>query len=37
MPTTAGSVSLEGSIPPEDAFITRRLRDAGAILLGKAT
>jgi amidase len=37
MPTTAGSVSLEGSMPPEDAFITRRLRDAGAILLGKAT
>jgi amidase len=37
MPTTAGSVSLEGSVPPEDAFITRRLREAGAILLGKAT
>ena len=36
-PTTGGSVALEGSIPPEDAFITRRLRDAGAILLGKAT
>jgi len=37
MPTTAGSVSLAGSIPPDDAFITRRLRAAGAILLGKAT
>jgi amidase len=36
-PTTAGSVALEGSIPPEDSFITRRLRDAGAIILGKAT
>ncbi len=36
-PTTAGSVALEGSIPPEDAFITGRLRDAGAIILGKAT
>jgi amidase len=36
-PTTAGSVALAGSIPPEDAFITRRLRDAGAIILGKAT
>jgi amidase len=37
MPTTAGSVALEGSIPPDDAFITRKLRDAGAIILGKAT
>ena len=37
MPTTAGSVALEGSIPPDDAFIARRLRDAGAIILGKAT
>jgi amidase len=37
MPTTAGSVALAGSVPPNDAFITKRLRDAGAILLGKAT
>ena len=37
MPTTAGSVALEGSIPPDDAFITQKLRDAGAIILGKAT
>ena len=37
MPTTAGSVSLAGSIPPDDAFITRQLREAGAIILGKAT
>jgi amidase len=37
MPTTAGSVSLAGSIPPDDAFITRQLRAAGAIILGKAT
>jgi len=36
MTTTAGSLALEGSIPPEDAFLARRLRDAGAILLGKA-
>jgi amidase len=35
-PTTAGSVALEGSIPPEDAFIIRQLREAGAILLAKA-
>ena len=37
MPTTAGSVALEGSIPPDDAFITKKLREAGAIILGKAT
>ena len=30
MPTTAGSVALAGSIPPDDAFIARRLRAAGA-------
>jgi amidase len=37
MPTTAGSIALAGSIPPQDAFITKRLRDAGAIIIGKAT
>jgi len=37
MPTTGGSVALAGSIPPSDAFITQRLRDAGAIILGKGT
>jgi amidase len=37
MPTTAGSVALAGSIPPDDAFITRKLREAGAVILGKAT
>ena len=37
MPTTAGSVALAGSIPPNDAFITEKLREAGAIILGKAT
>jgi len=36
MTTTAGSYALEGSIPPQDATIARRLREAGAILLGKA-
>lgn len=36
MPTTGGSVLLEGSIPPDDAFMVRKLRDAGAIILGKA-
>lgn len=37
MPTTGGSVTLAGSIPPDDAFITRKLREAGAIILGKLT
>jgi amidase len=36
MTTTAGSLALEGSIPPRDAFIAERLRAAGAVLLGKA-
>lgn len=36
MPTTAGANVLEGSIPDQDAFITQKLRDAGAIILGKA-
>ena len=35
MPTTAGSWALAGSSPP-DAFIIRRLRAAGAIVIGKA-
>ena len=35
MTTTAGSLALEGSIAPSDSFLARRLREAGAILLGK--
>ena len=35
MPTTGGSVLLEGSIPPEDAFLVKKLRAAGAIILAK--
>src|SRR5262245_52274074 len=35
MPTTAGSWALAGSTP-EDAFIVRRLKDAGAFVIGKA-
>src|ERR1700736_5207612 len=35
MQTTAGSLALVGSKPAHDAFIVRRLRDAGALLLGK--
>jgi len=36
MPTTAGSLSLEGSIPPDDANQVRRIRAAGAIVLAKS-
>jgi amidase len=35
METTAGSLSLEGVIPPDDAFITERFKRAGAIILAK--
>ena len=35
MMTTAGSYALEGSIPLQDAHVARRLRDAGAVILGK--
>ena len=35
MTTTAGSFALEGSIPLTDAGIAARLRDAGAVILGK--
>lgn len=35
MMTTAGSLAMEGNIAPWDAFIIEKLRDAGAVLLGK--
>ena len=35
MATAAGSLALVGSTARSDAFVARRLRDAGAILLGK--
>src|SRR5438067_839085 len=36
MQTTAGSFALVGSQVPSDAVIIHRLRDAGAVILGKA-
>jgi aspartyl-tRNA(Asn)/glutamyl-tRNA(Gln) amidotransferase subunit A len=33
--TTAGSKTLAGNVPAEDAFVTRRLLDAGAVIVGK--
>lgn len=36
LPTTAGSLSLAQSIPPDDAFQVKQLRAAGAIILAKS-
>src|SRR5271155_2923208 len=36
MPTTAGSKALVKRTPTKDAFIVTKLREAGAIILGKA-
>ena len=36
MMTTAGSLALAGSIPPQDSFVAKKLRDAGAVIIGKS-
>ncbi len=36
MTTSAGSLALEGSIPGQDSHVAHRLREAGAVILGKA-
>jgi len=36
MPTTAGSLSLKGMMTGTDAFVVKRLRDAGAIMIAKS-
>lgn len=33
--TAAGSLAMKGSLPPDDAYQVRRLREAGAVVLGK--
>ncbi len=35
MATTAGSLALVGAKPPEDSFVVKQLRKAGAVLIGK--
>ncbi|MGN8224695.1 amidase [Gracilimonas sp. BCB1] len=34
--TTAGSLAMQGFMPKEDAFIIKKLKDAGAIILAKS-
>ena len=36
MPTEAGSIALSGSIPPDDAFMVKKLRQADAIIIAKS-
>jgi amidase len=35
MQTTAGSLALVGAAPPKDSFVAKKLRDVGAVILGK--
>ena len=35
MATSGGSVALKDSVPPDDAFMVRRLREADAIIIAK--
>jgi amidase len=35
MMTTAGSLAMVGSKPPQDSFVVQKLRSAGAVILGK--
>ena len=35
MPTTGGSLALQGAVPLDDAFQVRKLRRAGVVILGK--
>ena len=35
LPTTAGSQLLAGSLPPDDAYVVKKLREAGAVILAK--
>src|SRR5206468_10702102 len=36
MPTTAGALSLKGMMTGKDAFVVKRLRDAGAVMIAKS-
>jgi len=36
MKTTAGSLVLKNNQPPDDAYVVKKIRDAGGIIIGKA-
>jgi amidase len=36
MPTTNGTLAMKNSIPPNDAFVIRKIREAGAIIIAKS-
>lgn len=36
MPTTNGTLAMKKSIPPKDAFVIQRIREAGAIIIAKS-
>ncbi len=36
MPTTASLMALKGHVPPDDSYQVRKLREAGAVFIGKA-
>jgi Asp-tRNA(Asn)/Glu-tRNA(Gln) amidotransferase A subunit family amidase len=36
MKTTAGSLALKNNQPPDDAYVIKKIRDAGGIIIGKA-
>src|SRR5579872_601902 len=35
LPTTGGALAFDGYVPPYDATVTKKLRDAGAIIIAK--
>jgi amidase len=37
LPTTSGVVLFKDFVPPKDAFVVKRVREAGAIILAKAS
>ncbi|WP_255048065.1 amidase family protein [Lacihabitans sp. CS3-21] len=36
MPTTNGTLAMKNSIPPADAFVIQKIREAGAIIIAKS-
>lgn len=36
MPTEAGAIALKGSMPPDDAFMVKKLREEDAIIIAKS-